>query len=105
MSLGVTYRYPFHVPSGDAALVQTVKLMLHHMRNQQYIVPPELKLSPACRDLLAQLLHPDAKVRIKTEGILSHPWFQQGLPADALKMNDRWGRGQWVLGYRWGRKQ
>jgi len=36
---------------------------------------------------LKQLLHPDPKQRIDTAGILAHPWFQTGLPQDALNMN------------------
>jgi serine/threonine protein kinase len=86
----VPRRYPFYFPCNDtAALVQTVKMMLYHMRNQRYALPAELNLSAAGKDLLVKLLHPDPKLRIDMEGILNHPWFQVGLPEDALKMNRR----------------
>ena len=56
--------------------------------------PPSLPLPlTLCRRLCVcgswQLLAPDPGNRIAMAGIMSHPWFLEELPANALQMNDK----------------
>lgn len=38
------------------------------------------------------MLEPDASARITMEQLLEDPWFLEGLPPDALTMNERYLR-------------
>ena len=64
--------------------------MLKKMKNQEYYLPDSLGLTPECKNLLRQLLHPDWERRVKVGGIMADPWFRTDLPPDALNMNDRY---------------
>ncbi|GMH38008.1 hypothetical protein BSKO_05892 [Bryopsis sp. KO-2023] len=47
-----------------------------------------IDISGDCRDLLHRILLPDPRQRIDIQGIMSHPWFQDSLPAGATKCNE-----------------
>jgi len=64
--------------------------MLKKMKGQEYYLPDSLGLTPECKNLLRQLLHPDWEKRVKIAGIMADPWFRTDLPPDALNMNDRY---------------
>jgi len=66
-------------------LVERIQRLAGDMQQKRFQVPD--RLSEGAQDILKQLLHPDPKERIDTAGILAHPWFQTGLPAEALTMN------------------
>eukprot|EP00879_Flechtneria_rotunda_P000411 GHRR01000505.1.p1 GENE.GHRR01000505.1~~GHRR01000505.1.p1 ORF type:complete len:321 (+),score=76.98 GHRR01000505.1:171-1133(+) len=83
-------RYPFHAADGGVGLAQEVLDMLRKMKNQEYYLPDSLNLSPECKNLLKQLLHPEVEKRIKMQGIMADPWFRTDLPPDALNMNDKY---------------
>jgi serine/threonine-protein kinase SRK2 len=48
----------------------------------QYQVPPQLRISLECQDLLARIFVADPRLRISMEGIKQHPWFLKNLPAE-----------------------
>ncbi len=58
--------------------------MLHSIR---LAVPPDVDMSAPCMDLLARLLTADPRRRATMDTIMGHPWFREGLPAEALSMN------------------
>ena len=60
------------------------------MHTQDYFLPDNLGLTPECKALLKQLLHPDQHQRISTQEILANPWFATDLPTEALTMNERY---------------
>lgn len=76
--------------AGKNGYGQEVFEMLKKMKNQEYYLPDSLGLTPECKNLLRQLLHPDWERRIKVAGIMADPWFRTDLPPDALHMNDRY---------------
>lgn len=76
--------------TGKNGYGQEVMEMLKKMKGQEYFLPDSLGLTPECKNLLRQLLHPDWNERIKVAGIMADPWFRTDLPPDALNMNDRY---------------
>ncbi len=52
----------------------------------QYDIPPALRLSAECVDLLSRILVVAPAQRIGVAGICAHPWFLRNLPGD-LQVN------------------
>ena len=52
----------------------------------QYDIPPALRLSAECVDLLSRILVAHPGGRIGVAGICVHPWFLRNLPGD-LQVN------------------
>jgi hypothetical protein len=57
-------------------------LPLQRILAVQYQVPPQLRISLECQDLLARIFVADPRLRITMEGIKQHPWFLKNLPAE-----------------------
>ncbi|GMH40445.1 hypothetical protein BSKO_08349 [Bryopsis sp. KO-2023] len=45
-------------------------------------------VSSGCRDLISKIMQEDPNDRLTIRGIMKHPWYREGLPPDALTMND-----------------
>lgn len=82
-------RYPFQSPQGNNQ-ARDILAMLEDMVHSRYEIPGHVRMSPECLDLLKKLLLPDPLKRINMQGIMSHPWFLQDLPAEAVSMNDKY---------------
>jgi len=54
----------------------------------EYDFPPDVKVSPECRDLIAKLLVADPAKRLHLAQIYDHPWFAKDLPPGVKGMND-----------------
>lgn len=76
---------PFRPPAADAIGAGMVQL-LDDMRTRRYRLPSHL--SEAASSLLDGLLCPDPAGRLSLAGVTAHPWFAEGLPPNALGMND-----------------
>ena len=48
----------------------------------RYAVPPQLRISPECQDLLARIFLAAPATRITIPEIRTHPWFVRNLPAE-----------------------
>ena len=62
-----------------------------------YQIPPQLRISPDCQDLLARVFVANPMQRISLEGIQQHPWFLKNLPAELANPGAapiRWGGDQ-----------
>lgn len=54
-----------------------------------YHIPPHVRASEDCKDLLAKILVADPHKRITVDGIYNHKWYLKGLPPGVREMNDR----------------
>lgn len=54
-----------------------------------YHIPPHVRVSDECKDLLARILVADPAKRITIAGIYNHKWYLKGLPPGVREMNDR----------------
>ncbi len=61
--------------------------MLDNMVRQRYELPPAVEVSPAGKELLTRMLHPDPRERIPIEAVMADPWFTTNLPPEAATMN------------------
>jgi serine/threonine-protein kinase SRK2 len=48
----------------------------------KYSVPPQLRISPECQDLLARVFVANPAARITLPEVKQHPWFLRNLPAE-----------------------
>lgn len=76
-----------HTPAPTTTATATANTPTHQA--QDYYLPDALNLSPECKSLLRQLLHPDHEQRIRMPAIMGDAWFRTDLPPDALHMNDK----------------
>lgn len=60
--------------------------LLTDMQQQRFNLPKHL--SPAAKDILQRLLHPNPVERITIPELFKHPWFVDRLPTSALEMNE-----------------
>ncbi|CAN6219938.1 unnamed protein product [Urochloa humidicola] len=67
-----------YLPFNDASLVN----MYRKIYAGKFRCPAWF--SPALRDLLRRVLHPDPTARIDADGIVAHPWFRGGAGEDEL---------------------
>ncbi|CAL5071168.1 unnamed protein product [Urochloa decumbens] len=67
-----------YLPFNDASLVN----MYRKIYAGKFRCPAWF--SPALRDLLRRVLHPDPGARIDADGIVAHPWFRDGAGEDEL---------------------
>lgn len=54
-----------------------------------YAIPPHVRLSDDCKDLLKKVLVADPAKRLTIDGIYSHPWYAKHLPPGVREMNER----------------
>ena len=47
----------------------------------QYVLPPDLRLTDSCKDIIQQMFDVNPHQRISIEGIKRHEWFTTPLPA------------------------
>jgi serine/threonine-protein kinase SRK2 len=48
----------------------------------KYSIPPQLRISVECQDLLARIFVANPAQRITLPDIKRHPWFLRNLPAE-----------------------
>ncbi len=74
-------------------LARTVLLLLppslQRILHVDYHIPPHVKASEECKDLLSRILVADPHKRITVDGIYNHKWYLKGLPPGVREMNDR----------------
>lgn len=75
--------YPFQ----DALDPDNPHLIIRHIVHGSYDFPPDVPLSPECKDLIRRILVRDPAQRITLQQIQQHPWFLQDLPADCQACN------------------
>eukprot|EP00898_Chlorokybus_atmophyticus_P008635 jgi/Chlat1/8773/Chrsp90S08126 len=72
--------YPFEDSAHPRDLHRTIKRIM----SVQYSVPADVRLSPACYDILSRIFVADSLHRITVAEIKKHPWFLRNLPVDLL---------------------
>lgn len=70
--------YPFEDPRQPRNFKETIRRILA----VHYAVPPALKVSAECQDLLSRIFVADPARRYNIEQIKQHPWFRRNLPTD-----------------------
>lgn len=60
--------------------------VMQRIMNLDFKIPSHV--SSSCRDLILKIMKDDPKERLTIRGIMKHPWYREGLPPDALTMND-----------------
>lgn len=89
--------YPFDDPY-DRSSDRTTKMLKRIVTGQIQIPKHQLRhtgdglrtpvpISDDCRDLLAHILEPNPLLRMSMDRIMTHSWFQEGLPEGALAYN------------------
>eukprot|EP00798_Chlamydomonas_sp_ICE-L_P006467 gene6467-3101_t len=81
-------RYPF--ASAEQAKLEDEQhkhIAMARILAIDWSIPPDIKISEECSDLLHRMLVCKEK-RIKVEGLLQHPWFLYKIPSGALAMNE-----------------
>eukprot|EP00955_Chlamydomonas_euryale_P060095 357607-Chlamydomonas_euryale.AAC.2 len=80
-------KYPFYATAapGQDHNVAMMSAVVH----TEFSIPDNVPITLDCRDLLMKLFVKDPSQRIKMADIQRHPWFTDGLPPDALIMNQR----------------
>ena len=53
----------------------------------KYTIPEDISISPEAKGLLASILVKDPKERLDVKGIMKHPWYREGLPENADRIN------------------
>jgi hypothetical protein len=48
------------------------------MLQGRFTIPHKIRLSPACRDILRRMIHPDPKKRATIRELKNHPWTNEG---------------------------
>jgi serine/threonine protein kinase len=74
--------YPFD----DKRQPGNMSNILQNIQQARYGWPRGLPISAECKDLMAQMLVPDAGARITVPALLTHPWFLKNLP-DELRVH------------------
>ncbi|PRW60419.1 serine threonine- kinase [Chlorella sorokiniana] len=70
--------YPFQDPRDP----DDPQLIIKHILHGSFDFPPDVPLSPECKDLIQRILVRDVTQRITLQQIQQHPWFLQDLPSD-----------------------
>lgn len=70
--------YPFEDPRQPRNFKETIRRILA----VQYEVPPALRISAECQDLLRRIFQADPSKRIAIAAIRDHAWFRKNLPSD-----------------------
>lgn len=60
---------------------------LEFPKEREWVDGPLEDISNDCKDFLNRILQNDARLRIKTEDVWDHPWFQKDLPPSARSYN------------------
>jgi len=71
--------------SFDALQVKKLQRMFVRIINGDYAPAPQL--SPACQDLLRQLLNPEPRSRMSIADALRHPWVTQVGPYPSTRLD------------------
>lgn len=53
-----------------------------------YCIPPYVKISDECRDMMARILVAEPEKRISVQQIKAHPFFMKDLPPGVAEMNN-----------------
>jgi len=69
-------RYPFSDPNDPQNPAKQIQLILAARLH----IPPDCRLSPEARQLLAAMLEPNPRKRVTTHGIKASAWYQRLLP-------------------------
>jgi serine/threonine-protein kinase SRK2 len=72
--------YPFEDPDDPCNFRRTIERIMA----VQYTIPPNVDVSPGCRDLLQRIFVADPQQRISMRDVISHSWFVQNLPQELL---------------------
>ncbi|KXZ48147.1 hypothetical protein GPECTOR_30g243 [Gonium pectorale] len=80
--------YPFERPE-DKHDNQKLQKMIQRILHVDYSIPPHVRASDDCKDLLSKILVADPAKRITVDGIYNHKWYLKGLPPGVREMNDR----------------
>lgn len=80
--------YPFERPE-DKHDNQKLQKMIQRILHVDYTVPPHVKLSEDCRNLLKTILVADPTKRITIDQIYHHPWYTKNLPPGVIEMNNK----------------
>ncbi|KAG2451391.1 hypothetical protein HYH02_003992 [Chlamydomonas schloesseri] len=80
--------YPFERPE-DKHDNQKLQKMIQRILHVDYHIPPHVRASEDCKDLLSKILVADPHKRITIDGIYNHKWYLKGLPPGVREMNDR----------------
>lgn len=78
--------YPFERPEDHLQPHAKLQRTINRIITVDYIMPASA--SPDAQDLLSKLLVGDPNARLNMEGVMRHAWFNVGLPAGVLEMND-----------------
>ncbi|KAI7842253.1 hypothetical protein COHA_003894 [Chlorella ohadii] len=70
--------YPFQ----DARDPDDPQLIIQHILHGSFDFPPDVPLSPECKDLIQRILVRNPAQRITLQQIQQHPWFLEDLPPD-----------------------
>eukprot|EP00879_Flechtneria_rotunda_P001597 GHRR01001757.1.p1 GENE.GHRR01001757.1~~GHRR01001757.1.p1 ORF type:complete len:342 (+),score=105.96 GHRR01001757.1:147-1172(+) len=70
--------YPFEDHTDPRNFSKTIKRILA----VKYTIPPQLRISPECQDLLSRIFVANPTQRITLTDIKRHPWFLKNLPAE-----------------------
>eukprot|EP00878_Enallax_costatus_P037341 GHUV01042166.1.p2 GENE.GHUV01042166.1~~GHUV01042166.1.p2 ORF type:complete len:151 (+),score=51.13 GHUV01042166.1:321-773(+) len=70
--------YPFEDHTDPRNFSKTIKRILA----VKYAVPPQLRISAECQDLLARIFVANPQQRITLTDIKRHPWFLKNLPVE-----------------------
>jgi serine/threonine-protein kinase SRK2 len=79
--------YPFERPE-DKHDNQKLQKMIQRILRVEYDIPPHVKVSAECKDLLSKILVADPLKRMTVPDIQNHPWYQKDLPPGVAEMND-----------------
>jgi serine/threonine protein kinase len=83
-------RYPFDATGADPQVnaQHGVRNVINKILGMQWDIPPNIPVSPECRDLLQRLLVADPAQRLSMTQIQQHPWFLKDLPPGVVQMNE-----------------
>ncbi|GAB4817583.1 hypothetical protein N2152v2_004629 [Parachlorella kessleri] len=71
-------QYPFEDPKRPNDYQETIKRILH----ARYSIPPHVRLSRECLDLLGRIFQADPAKRMTLDQLRQHPWFVENLPEE-----------------------
>jgi len=79
--------YPFE-RQDDKNNPNKLQKMITRILKVEYSIPPYVKISDECRDMMQRILVAEPDKRITVQQIKQHPWFLKDLPPGVAEMND-----------------
>ena len=80
--------YPFERPGDDVEGGRGFGAVLDRILRVDYEFPASKPVSAGLKDVIARILVADPAHRATLADVMAHPWFTDGLPPEALSMND-----------------